>query len=60
MNDLNVFIATADKFTTRQDAMPVVDRSPHVDVGMEMARRASERRPEPIYAPMPAIVPVAN
>jgi hypothetical protein len=62
MSDLNTFIDTTNKFTAAPDKMPVVDRSQHVNLGVEMAHRAaaqSQMAPEPIKA-MPPIMPVAN
>lgn len=64
MNDLNTHINTTEKFTTSasMDSLPVVDRSAHVNLGVEMAQRAAQQRqaaPEPIKA-MPPIMPVAN
>lgn len=62
MTDLNAHINTAEKFTGHSDTMPVVDRSQHVNLGLEIAQRAAQQNqaaPEPIKA-MPPIMPVAN
>jgi len=62
MNDLNTHIDMSRKFTAPVDAIPVVDRSPHVGLGVEMAQRAAAQSQMPVEPPkaMPAIMPVAN
>jgi len=62
MNDLNTHIDTSHKFTAEPDAMPVVDRSQHVNLGLEMAQRAAlqQQTPQPPPTPMTPIVAVAN
>lgn len=64
MNDLNTHINTSEKFTApaSMDSLPTVDRSSHVNFGVELANRAAAQRqmpPEPVMA-MPPIMPVAN
>lgn len=62
MNDLNTHINTTQQFTAAPDKIPVVDRSAHVNFGIELAQRAAQQRqapPEPIKT-MPPINPIAN
>lgn len=64
MNDLNTHINTTQQFTTpaSMDTVPVVDRSAHVNFGVELAQRAAAARqqaPEPVMT-MPPIMPIAN
>jgi len=62
VSDLNQYIDTSRKFTAEPDKMPVIDRSQHVNLGMEMAQRAAQQQqtPAPPPTPMTPIVPIAN
>lgn len=62
MNDLNTFIDTSRKYTEQSDRIPVIDRSAHVNVGIEIANRAAQQQQQPVpqQQQMPPIVPVAN
>jgi len=62
MSDLNDFIAMSQKYSrpASPDTVPVIDRSQHVNLGLEIAQRSGQL-PEPVVAkPMLPIVPVAN
>jgi hypothetical protein len=62
VSDLNKYIDTTRQFTApaSMDSLPSADHGQQLNVGLEIARRAAQQKPEAPMPPMAPIVPVAN